>query len=137
MKFQTPYRWDRAISARFATFNNEESMTQQSDRNNTDITLLMKKFLQTGQLPVVNLQPMYGDFSQVEDYRDALDKVAAANQAFMEVPAEIRAKFGNDPTAFVDFATDPANVEELRKMGLAVKPPEKPNEPKEIQPTPP
>jgi len=36
----------------------------------------------------------------------------------MALPSAVRERFNNDPAKFVEFATDEANVEELRKMKL-------------------
>jgi len=38
----------------------------------------------------------------------------------MALDARTRERFDNDPGAFVDFCLDPSNLEELRKMGLAM-----------------
>ena len=34
------------------------------------------------------------------------------------LPASVRARFDNDPSKFVEFATDEANLAELRSLGL-------------------
>lgn len=106
------------------TVNNEPSMTQESDAMETDINFIVKRFGVTGQLPQVNMQPLYGDFTDVGDYRTAVERINAANTAFMGLPAETRKRFDNDPQKFVDFATNKDNLEELRKMGLAPPAPE-------------
>ena len=38
----------------------------------------------------------------------------------MTMPADVRARFNNDPALFVDFCSDEANLDEMRKLGLAV-----------------
>ena len=40
---------------------------------------------------------------------------------FLDLPAKVRDRFKNDPGQFLEFATDPSNVDELVKMGLATK----------------
>lgn len=119
MKFTTPYSHNRDRSIFFGTNNTEESLTQQSDAEDCDINVIMKKYARTGQLPVVQLQPLYGDFSEVDDFRGMQDKIKAANDAFAEIPAHIRKRFNNDPQEFINFATDKENLPELRKLGLA------------------
>jgi len=37
----------------------------------------------------------------------------------MELPAETRAFFQNDPFKFVEYCSNPENIEVLREMGLA------------------
>lgn len=131
MHFRSPYFHTREDSKKFATINNEESLTQQSDAVDCDINVIMKKYAKTGQLPVVQLQPLYGDFTGVDDFRSMQDKIKAANDAFAAIPANIRKRFNNDPHEFIKFAADKDNLPELRKLGLAD--PEKPV-PKEPDP---
>lgn len=120
MKFQTQYTTDRAWSLLFATDNTEESLTQQSDKDECDINVIMAKYGTTGQVPQVLEQGIYGDFTEITDYRSALDMVRRADAAFHEVPAEIRKRFDNDPAKFVEFVQNPDNIEELEKLGLAI-----------------
>lgn len=129
MKFITPYNKPKERSLEFATYNDEESMTQQSDAQDCDINVIWERYTKTGQLPTVNLQAMTGDFTNVPDFRTAQEVLKAANDAFAEVPAKIRARFNNDPDEFVKFALDDNNTDELRKMGLAIEPPAPPPEP--------
>lgn len=119
MKFANAYtpKAERA-DPRWVTVNEEPTMTQQSDANETDINVIMAKYQQTGQLPRVLTEPLFGDFTDAPDYRTAVETINAANAAFMEIPAKIRAQFGNDPAEFMKFAGDPKNKEELQKLGL-------------------
>lgn len=114
----------------FATINSEESLTQQSDALDCDINLIMAKYAQTGQLPQVQMQALYGDFSDVGDFTDAQNRIIAANEAFAGIPAHIRAKFHNNAAEFIEFAQNPENHEEMVKMGLLDAPKE------EIEPPP-
>lgn len=97
----------------------DESRTLQSQAQDADINVIVKRFNVTGQLPGVLKMPTYQDFDEVFDFRSALDVVRKAELAFLSVPANVRARFGNDPGAFVDFCMDERNIEELRRMGLA------------------
>lgn len=92
--------------------------TQQSFRDECDINNILRKFNVTGQLPVGSVQPQYGDFSGITDYQSALNAVMAAQDSFLQLPAKVRAKFGNDPAVFVEFASDEANKDELKALGL-------------------
>lgn len=100
----------------------EESKTQQHQKEDADINVIVKRFGLTGQLPQGNTRvPQYGDFTGISDYRGALHAVMEAKASFMAMPADLRAKFHNDPEEFVVFCTDPRNLEEMVKLGLAVK----------------
>jgi phage internal scaffolding protein len=100
-----------------------ESLTQQHFREECDIKNIIKRHDRTGIIEHVNRGiAQYGDYSEVHEYREALDLVANANQSFMELPSDIRKEFGNDPGEFFEFATNPANAERMVELGLAPSP---------------
>lgn len=96
----------------------DPSLAQQQFRDECDINVILERFNATGQLPVVPLNPEFGDFSGVYDYQSALNAVIAAEQSFDSLPARVRERFANDPAAFVDFCLDESNREEMRQLGL-------------------
>ena len=51
-----------------------------------------------------------------------MNLIVQADQAFMELPADVRLRFNNDAGSFVDFASDPDNLDEMRELGLAINP---------------
>lgn len=97
----------------------DPSLTVQSDANDADINTIVRNFGITGRMPENPRVPQYADFDVgVTDYKSALDAVRAADAAFMELPAETRAFFDNDPQRLLEFVSDPLKVDEARKMGL-------------------
>ena len=62
--------------------------------------------------------PEYGDFTGVFDFHSAMNAVAMANESFEAMPADVRARFHNDPQEFVSFCMDDKNMDEARKLGL-------------------
>lgn len=103
------------------------SLAVQSAREEVDINTIVRRFGLTGQLPSDVAVPTFGDFSSmVVDYQSALNLVIEADEAFGKMPADVRARFGNDAQAFVAFASDEKNRDEARKLGLLV-----PEEPKD------
>jgi phage internal scaffolding protein len=124
MKFQTAYMIDKP---RVQTFNDKPSMTKQALADNADINKIIKRYNKTGVLQnMKEFEGQYGDFDS-QDFQDAMNVVAEANTLFEQVPSTIRAEFKNDPGAFIDFATNPENQEQMAKWGLA-KPIEPPPE---------
>lgn len=100
-----------------------ESLTQQHFKKETDIVEIIKKHDRTGIIEhVARGVAQYGDYSEVNEYREALDMVNNANASFMELPAEVRQMFGNDAGEFFEFATDPKNLDKMQELGLAEKP---------------
>jgi hypothetical protein len=98
----------------------DESLTLQSEKEDADINVIVKRFGVTGRLPEALGEGLFGDFTEVHDFRSAQDALISARQAFMDVPADVRARFGHDPAQFVDFVTNEKNIDELRAMGLAI-----------------
>lgn len=100
------------------------SRTHQSFKQECDINEIMRRFRKSGDPDFLKrlgriTDGVYGDFSNVSDYRTALDQVARAADVFSALPARVRARFENDPAVFLDFCSDPANAQELIDLGLA------------------
>ncbi|AXH76602.1 MAG: internal scaffolding protein [Microviridae sp.] len=95
------------------------SLTVQSQKEEADINNIVAAFGVTGQLPQGVRVPTYGDFDAVDDYRTAIEMVREAEANFLKLPSDLRARLDHDPARFVDFASDPSNLEEMRKLGLA------------------
>lgn len=83
-------------------FDPKDDRTHQSGKDGADINLIVRRATELGQGPLVNTRPpRYGDFSQVTDYKEALDRVAEVEGRFYELPSEIRELGGNDPLEFM------------------------------------
>lgn len=101
----------------------EESLTRQEFADECDINTIMLRYEQAGAITHVNKAlPVYMDVTAVPDLRGALDVMAQATEAFKSLPARVRREFDNDPQKFVDYAQDPANLEQMRTWGLAPQP---------------
>jgi len=119
MRVKNPVTYDRDKNSANATFCfSKPSLTKQSFRDECDINNILRKFNVSGQLPIGSVQPQYGDFSGITDYQSALNAVMAAQDSFLALPAKVRAKFDNDPALFVEFASDEANKDEMKALGL-------------------
>lgn len=119
MRVKNPITYDRDKNSDLAKLVFVgPSRTQQSFRDECDINNILRKFNATGQLPAGSVQPQYGDFSGITDYQSALNAVMAAQDSFLALPAKVRAKFSNDPALFVDWASDEANKDEMKALGL-------------------
>lgn len=123
--FRSPFKYDRrAASIKSGHANHMPSLTVQSQREEADINTIVKRFGVTGLLPQGIKVPSFETFEDVWDYRTALHALREAEASFMALPAEVRSRFENDPAQFVEFCSDGRNIEEMRKMGLAVPKPE-------------
>lgn len=94
------------------------SLTDQQYLDECDINRILKTYGATGKLPVNIKSGVSGDFSELGDFQTCLDKINRAKDEFAALPADIRARFGNDPVSYVDFVLDPANTDECIRLGL-------------------
>lgn len=103
--------------------NFDPSKTVQSDAVDADINTIVKRFGLTGEMPTNVRVPLDTDFADAYDFRTAMDAIVAAERSFAAMPAEVRKRFGNDPAEFVEFCGNPDNIDEMIKLGLAIKKP--------------
>ncbi|AXH74724.1 MAG: internal scaffolding protein [Microviridae sp.] len=116
---RTPYNYDTdAVSRETALHCMDKSLTQQHMAKECDINEIVRQFGLTGVLPNKYEAPVYADFTDVGDYRTALQAVREAGEKFMELPAELRARFENDPQRLIDFVGDERNRHEAFTLGL-------------------
>jgi phage internal scaffolding protein len=97
-----------------------ESLTKQAPVGASDINAIMKKARKTGLMPMAmnERQALFGDFSQVGTYHEALNAIENANSQFMALPSDIRNEFENDPQKFMEFMSDENNLDKAVEMGL-------------------
>lgn len=123
--FRTPFNYDRDEVSRETSFvapADEESLAIQSAKAETDINTIVRDFGLTGQLPSNVNMPRSGDFTGVPDFQTALNMVKSAQEEFMKLSADVRARFGNDPGQFIEFCDNPANRDEAERLGLMKRP---------------
>lgn len=107
------------LSDATALYCETPSKTQQQFRQECDINTIVQRFGITGELPVNGHAPTYDDFTGVSDYQSAIHAIRDAEAAFLALPGTVREQFGQDPQRFVEFCSDPRNLDELTKLGLA------------------
>lgn len=105
------------------SFEGVEELTEQHHKEMCEINTILKKYDKTGLITHVNnAKASYGDYSEVNEYQESLNIVIRAQDDFAQLPSDIRKRFGNDPGLFLEFVTDPKNMDQMVEMGLAVKP---------------
>lgn len=107
----------------------DPSRAVQADMVDADINVIVKRFGLTGTLPQSLRMPEYADYDAIFDFQSAQAVILQAQEQFMTIPADIRARFENSPQLFTEFVLDPKNVEETVRLGLAVARPPKVEEP--------
>ena len=124
---RTPYNYDTDAASNESGLHCEDaSLAQQHFKDECDINNILRQFNITGLLPEHTLSPRYGDFSGITDYHSALNQVIAAEDEFMNLPADLRARFQNDPAQLIEFLENSQNKDEAIKLGLIANPAEMP-----------
>ena len=121
---RTPYNYDTDAASNESGLHCEDaSLAQQHFKDECDINNILRQFNITGLLPQTPLSPQYGDFSGVGDYHTALNQIISAEDQFMSLPAQLRARFENDPAQLIEFLNKPENYDEAVNLGLVEKNP--------------
>ena len=122
------YNWleKRHVRAPYEPYNDpgvdcsdDPGVTDGSQAAELDVNQIIRRAQKSGILPGVDVERVYADVSNSVDYHKALNLILNANDQFMSLEAEIRARFENDPAKFMDFVHDPKNVDEMIELGLA------------------
>lgn len=94
------------------------SMTKQADAQETDINFIIKQYRNTGVVRHTSARLAQYSNTEAISFQDAMDYIARTTQEFEQLPADLRKRFGNDPTQLVEFMNDPANYDEAVKLGI-------------------
>lgn len=114
---RSPFNYDvDEVSTSSGLKCEDVSLAQQQFKEESDINVILERF--GVMAPQVNLPPQYGDFSGVYDFQSALNAVIEARHGFMQLPAKLRERFGNDPARLIAFLDDESNREEATRLGL-------------------
>lgn len=106
-------------SKRVQTVGFGPTKTQQQFKDETDVNLIIKKYKKTGEFSHVSKKVgQYVDVSSVTDYLSMRQQVIDAENAFMELPSDIRKRFRNSPHELIVFLNNEQNYDEAVKLGL-------------------
>lgn len=108
----------RDVSTGSLSFDGDDGCTRQEFREECDINVLMSRYITRGVVPPSVGIGLYGDFSEVGDYQEALDTIQRAKAQFDWMDARVRERFKNDPAKLLEFIMDKGNLEEAKKLGL-------------------
>lgn len=100
----------------------DASLAQQSFKEECDINTIVERFHLTGEVPQLQQLPAYQDYEGIFDFQSAMNAVREANETFMAMPAQLRARFHNEPQEFLEFCAKEENRDEARKLGLLATP---------------
>jgi len=121
VKFRT--RFDESLKQPVMC-TEEEKRTKSEFADECDINKIMARYRRTGVLPIdvrKEAAARFGDFSQLPSFMEMQEKILAANDLFMALPASVRKQFGNDPHEFLAAAETKEGRELLQKLGLGAE----------------
>lgn len=133
MFVRSAYNYDRDLaSEESGLICMDDSRAIQSAEEESNINTIVRRFGISGKMPDQVAMPRSGDFTNAPDFHTAMNLVRQAQEEFVKVPADIRARFLNDPQAFMAFVEDDANRDEAKRLGL-LKAPVEPPKPMEVR----
>lgn len=119
VEVRSPFKYDSdGVSDDNVLICPEDTMTDQSQKEDADINTLIRRFGLSGEMPVLQRLPIQADYVASMTYKESLDALKAADAQFMELPADLRARFDHDPGKFVAFCSDEKNRDEIKRLGL-------------------
>jgi len=130
----------RGHNTRVQIINQEPSRAKQAPKKDTQIRNILIRYAKTGVLGDPSRRPIFGDFTNTEQFETSLNLVANVRSQFAQLSSEIRNRFQNDPVELLTFLNDPKNNIEAVKLGLKdksalPKPPKEPDtRPQSLQP---
>lgn len=106
----------RRVQHHFPPGNGRTSQEYKETVNINSIVARMK----AGQMPdqVNTVAGLQADYSRGQDYTEAANRIAEANESFMDLPGKVRAIAHNDPGKFLEMLGDPAGATRLLEAGL-------------------
>lgn len=90
------------------------ALARQEHKDECDLNIIVKRAMK-GIAPrwLNHNAPQYGDFSKMPSLAEAYDQIAAAEEAFMNLPAQLRRELDNDPRNLEGLTAD-----QVQRYGL-------------------
>lgn len=120
-QLRLPFEYDaKQVTDNCALYCPEETRTHQEFKEECDINTIIDRFgIGNEFTPPDKWIESIDLIDAPNDYQSVMNQINAAKEQFMSIPAKVRAQFDNDPGQFMAFVADPANVDEMVRLGLA------------------
>ena len=120
---QRPHReFGELVNHKTGEVTQPPSRTKQSFLPECDINNIVKSYRMTGQINHMRANAAQGVYEELPDpidFQMSLNILQEASDSFASLPSQVRKRFDNDPAEFLAFMANPANQDEIIKMGLA------------------
>lgn len=100
-------------------FSNTTSRTKQEFKEECNINNLVNRWLKAGAPPLPETGEIYGDFTNVGDFMQAVTAVQAVEDIFASLPSAIRAASDNSPAKLIEMLDENPELD-LENLGSAV-----------------
>ncbi len=121
--FRVPYDYDPSEHHCRPHVEDDSRYTDsvaQHHKDDCDMNVIFERFAKTGLYSRSAKLPQFGDFASAPDFQEAAATVRKATEAFESLPVYVRERFNYKSINLLRFLDDPANLEEARKLGLAM-----------------
>lgn len=130
MEFRTKYNHDQGghdgksfmvPNKKTGELEPEVTRTKQSHKDECDVNLILKSWRYGDGKPITHVNeqvPTFGDFSAVQDFATAKQRVAAAEAEFANLPSDLRREMDNDPAKLLEYIEEASNYQEAVELGL-------------------
>lgn len=114
-----PFRGQLNTRDRVTMTTDLPSRTKQQFAQECDINNIMARYQKTGAIAHANQNEARYGFATGLDFRESIELVKEAQDQFNDLPSSLRKKFGNSPQNYLEFVQDPANQDEMIRLGMA------------------
>lgn len=123
-EFKEQFSYDRKANSRANVTTTPddprtEARTEQHYKDDCDINVIIKRF--GAGAKATPQDPGFYTIDRETDYQQSLNFIDEGKRAFLTVPAELRARFDNNPSRFIEYMRDEKNHEEARRFGILPK----------------
>lgn len=106
-------------SRRIQHFNHDPSLTDQDSKDECDVNLIIERAMKGHAVTHLRTHTgTYMDLAEVPDFTQSMQIVANAQNAFNQLPSDLREKFHNSPQIMMEYLADKRNDEEAISLGL-------------------
>lgn len=121
MIFRTPYNRENHVKP---TVGGGDSMVRQSFADECDINQIVARYANSGQLPPADGELVYGDVSEIQDYKSCMDFVFKTKERLKDLPDAARELYAADPLGYFNNLNGAKDRNDLVALGLLeAKPP--------------
>lgn len=110
-------KWDEGIDC-----SKDVVLTQQHLAEDCDINNIILKHARGEAVNIIDpAQMIYGDFTSLEDFHSTMNRLKRTEEAWEQMPANIKKRFNQNPGELIEFLNNDANREEAEQLGLVEK----------------